>query len=144
MMSPLNIDATAMTRAGNGAVFIQSIIAQEVANFLARGEAAASTPVDLVVRSKFYPNRNVPWFSSVMQVINSITMLTVILTGAALLREREQGTVEHLLVMPVVPSEIMLAKMIANALVILVAAGLSLAIVVQWLLQVPIQGSLSL
>ena len=138
----LNIDATAMTRAGNGAVFIQSIITQEVVNFLARREVAASAPVDVVVRSKFNPNRNASWFSSVMQVINSITMLTVILTGAALIREREQGTVEHLLVMPVVPSEIMLGKMIANALVILVAAGLSLAIVVQWLLQVPIQGSL--
>lgn len=140
----LNVDATAMTQAGNGAVYIQSIITQEVANFLSGREAAASAPVDVVVRAKFNPNLNASWFTSVMQVINSVTMLTVILTGAALIREREQGTVEHLLVMPVAPSEIMLAKMIANALVILVAAGLSLAIVVQWLLQVPIQGAVSL
>jgi ABC-2 type transport system permease protein len=83
------------------------------------------------------------WFSSVMQVVNNITMLAVILTGAALIREREQGTVEHLLVMPVVPAEIMLSKTIANGLVILIAAGLSLAFVVQWLLKVPIAGSLS-
>ena len=46
--------------------------------------------------------------------------------------------------MPVVPTEIMLAKIIANGLVILVAAGLSLALVVQWWLQVPIAGSLAL
>jgi ABC-2 type transport system permease protein len=140
----LNVDATAMTQAGNGAVYIQSIITQEVANFLAGREAAASAPIDVVVRAKFNPNLNASWFTSVMQVINNVTMLTVILTGAALIREREQGTVEHLLVMPVVPSEIMLAKMIANALLILVAAGLSLAIVVQWMLQVPIQGSVPL
>ena len=76
------------------------------------------------------------------QVINQITMLTVILTGAALIREREQGTVEHLLVMPVVPSEIMLAKMIANGLVILVAAMLSLQFVVHWWIGSPINGSL--
>ena len=140
----LNIDATAMTQAGNGAVYIQSIITQEVVNFLAGREAAVSAPIDVVVRAKFNPNLNASWFTSVMQVINNVTMLTVILTGAALIREREQGTVEHLLVMPVVPWEIMLAKMIANTLLILVAAGLSLAIVVQWLLQVPIQGSVPL
>jgi ABC-2 type transport system permease protein len=140
----LNVDATAMTQAGNGAVYIQSIITQEVVDFLAGREASANGPINVVVRAKFNQNLNSSWFTSVMQVINSITMLTVILTGAALIREREQGTVEHLLVMPVVPSEIMLAKMIANALVILVAAGLSLAIVVRWLLAVPIQGSLPL
>ncbi|MBN9471380.1 MAG: ABC transporter permease [Bosea sp.] len=140
----LNVDATAMTQAGNGAVYIQSIIAQEVTNFLAGRETVTSAPVNVVIRAKFNPNLDSAWFTSVMQVINSITLLTVILTGAALIREREQGTVEHLLVMPVVPTEIMLAKIIANGLVILVAAGLSLALVVQWWLQVPIAGSLVL
>lgn len=140
----LNVDATAMTQAGNGAVYIQSIIAQEVTNFLAGRETVTSAPVNVVIRAKFNPNLDSAWFTSVMQVINSITLLTVILTGAALIREREQGTVEHLLVMPVVPTEIMLAKIIANGIVILVAAGLSLALVVQWWLQVPIAGSLAL
>jgi ABC-2 type transport system permease protein len=140
----LNIDATAMSQAGNGAVYIENIIAQEVAKFLTGTEAAPRTPVNVVVNAKFNPNLYSSWFSSVMQVINNITMLAVILTGAALIREREQGTVEHLLVMPIVPAEIMLAKIIANALVILVAAGLSLAFVVQAWLKVPIAGSLIL
>lgn len=140
----LNVDATAMTQAGNGAVYIQSIIAQEVADFLARRESSTSAPFDVVVRAKFNPNLNSSQFTAVMQVINNITMLTIILTGAALIRERELGTVEHLLVMPVTPAEIMLAKIVANGFVILVAAGLSLVLVVQWWLQVPIQGSLSL
>jgi ABC-type Na+ efflux pump permease subunit len=69
---------------------------------------------------------------------------TVILTGAALIREREQGTVEHLLVMPVVPAEIMLSKIVANGFVVLAAAGLPLLLVVQWWLQVPIAGSILL
>jgi ABC-2 type transport system permease protein len=140
----LNIDATAMSQAGNGAVYIENIIAQEVAKFLTGTEAAPRTPVKFVVNAKFNPNLYSSWFSSVMQVINNITMLAVILTGAALIREREQGTVEHLLVMPIVPAEIMLAKIIANALVILVAAGLSLVFVVQAWLRVPIAGSLTL
>jgi ABC-2 type transport system permease protein len=140
----LNIDATAMSQAGNGAVYIESIIAQEVAKFLTGTELAVPAPVSVVITAKFNPNLYTSWFSSVMQVINNITMLAVILTGAALIREREQGTVEHLLVMPVVPAEIMLAKIIANGLVILIAAGLSLSFVIQWWLKVPIAGSLSL
>ncbi len=78
-----------------------------------------------------------------MQIISNLTMITVISTGAALIREREQGTVEHLLVMPVVPAEIMLAKILANGIVIVLATALSLALVVQWWLQVPIAGSIS-
>ena len=140
----LNIDATAMSQAGNGAVYIESIIAQEVAKFLTGTEVAVPTPVSVVINAKFNPNLYASWFSSVMQVINNITMLAVILTGAALIREREQGTVEHLLVMPLVPAEIMLAKIIANGLVILIAAALSLSFVIQWWLRVPIAGSLSL
>jgi ABC-2 type transport system permease protein len=97
-----------------------------------------------VVRAKFNPNLKSSWFTSVMQVINNITLLTVILTGAALIREREQGTVQHLLVMPVVPAEIMLAKILANGIIILAAAGLSLFLVLEWWLRVPIRGSILL
>ncbi|WP_293809554.1 ABC transporter permease [uncultured Bosea sp.] len=140
----LNIDATAMTQAGNGAVYIQQIIAQEIANRQAGRETTTTLPINLVVRARFNPNLDSGWFSSVMQVLNNVTLLTIILTGAALIREREQGTVEHLLVMPVTPVEIMLAKMVANALVILVAAVASLVLIVEWALGVPIAGSLLL
>ncbi|CAO4186384.1 ABC transporter permease [Methylorubrum extorquens] len=140
----LDVDATAMTQAGNGSVYIQTIITQEIAAFAARSELNDTAPVRVVTRAKFNPNLQTSWFTSVMQVINNITLLTVILTGAALIREREQGTVEHLLVMPLVPVEIMLAKVIANGMVILVAAGFSLLIVVEWWLGVPIAGSIAL
>lgn len=140
----LNIDATAMTQAGNGAVYIQQIIAQEIANRQAGRETTPSSPINLVVRARFNPNLDSGWFSSVMQVLNNVTLLTIILTGAALIREREQGTVEHLLVMPVTPVEIMLAKMTANALVIMAAAVASLVVVVEWALGVPVAGSLLL
>ena len=140
----VNVDATAMAQAGIGAGYLQSIIPQEVANVLGRREVQPSVPVNVVTHTRFNPNLVSSWFTSVMQVINAITMLTLILTGAALIREREQGTIEHLLVMPLVPTEIMLSKILANGLVILVAAGLSLVLVVQWFLRVPISGSLTL
>jgi len=137
----INVDATAVAQAFNGKTYIENVIINYVTEFITGREGLMSAPVKTVVRAKFNPNLKSSWFSSVMQVINNLTMLTVILTGAALIREREQGTVEHLLVMPVVPAEIMLSKILANGMVILAAAGLSLMLVVQWWLQVPIVGS---
>ena len=137
----LNVDATAMAPAGNGAIYIQNIIMQEITNFLAGLEMQLPSPVNLVICAKFNPQFYSSWFLSVMQVVNNITMLAVILTGAALIREREHGTIEHLLVMPVVPPEIMWSKIIANGLVIIIATALSLIFVVQWWLEVPIAGS---
>ena len=110
--------------------------------FLQRDDTEMLVP--LRVRVKFNPNLNESWFLSVMQLINSITLLAIVLTGAALIREREHGTIEHLLVMPLRPAEIMLAKVWANGLVIAVAATLSLWLVVQKVLEVPIAGSIAL
>jgi ABC-2 type transport system permease protein len=137
----LNVDATAMAPAGNGAIYIQNVLIQEVINFMASQEMPLPTLANVVIRAKFNPQFYSFWFNAVMQVVNNITMLAVILTGAALIREREHGTIEHLLVMPVVPPEIMWSKIIANGLVILVATNLSLLFVVEQWLGVPIAGS---
>ena len=140
----INVDATAVAQAGNGANYLKTAIANEVQNFVTKLGRPPVNPINLVVRARFNPNLKTAWFSAMTQVINQITLLTVILTGAALIREREQGTVEHLLVMPVVPAEIMLAKMLANGLVILVAAMLSLQFVVHLWIGAPINGSIIL
>jgi ABC-2 type transport system permease protein len=140
----LNVDATAMTLAGNGTSYIQNVVNQEIANFMSRREGGVEPPVSVVIRAKFNPNLESSWFTAVMQIISNITMLSLLLSGAAVIREREHGTVEHLLVMPLSPSEIMLAKIWANGLVIVVAAVASLYVVVQGLLAVRINGSIAL
>ena len=140
----INVDATAMTQAGHGAIYLQQIIAQEVREFMRGKGTAVQEPVTLVVRSKFNPNLKSTWFMGVMQIINMITLLAIMLTGAALIREREHGTLEHLLVMPLSPAEIMIAKVWANGLIIVIGATISLKVVVQWLLAVPIAGSVPL
>jgi len=138
----VNVDATSMSHAGRGSGYVQSIVYQEVMEFLS--ESGTELPANVVVRAKFNPNLKESWFMSVMQLINNITLLAMILTGAALIREREHGTIEHLLVMPLRPAEIMLAKVWANGLVIVLAATLSLWLVVQKVLEVPIAGSIGL
>jgi ABC-2 type transport system permease protein len=137
----INVDATAVAQAANGMTYIQNVIVNYVTEFITGREGLMGGLVKMVTHAKFNPNLKSSWFTAVMQIINNLTMITVILTGAALIREREQGTVEHLLVMPVVAPEIMISKILANGIVILAAAGLSLLFVVQWWLQVPVAGS---
>jgi ABC-2 type transport system permease protein len=140
----LNIDATRMSQAfaGNGAV--QQIALGEVQEFVLRQRSVVAAPVELVTRARFNPALSPVWFGSLMEAVTQITMLSIILTGAALIREREHGTVEHLLVMPVTPTEIMLAKVWSMGLVVLLAAAASIKGVIQGVLQVPIEGSLPL
>jgi len=140
----LNVDATAMVQAGLGASYLQQIVGGEINDFLTRTEAAPPAPVNLDVRIAFNPNVTTAWFTSVMGIINSITMLAIILAGAAIIREREHGTMDHLLVMPLTPFEIAMAKVWANGLVIIAAVVLSLYFVVRLLLGVPIAGSIPL
>lgn len=140
----VNVDATAMSQAGSGARYLRTIIASETRRFVHRGAAAPKPPVELLTRVRFNPNLQGQWFTAVMQVINGITILSIVLVGAAVIREREHGTLEHLLVMPLTATEIMLAKVWANGAAVLLAAGVSLYAVVQGWLGVPIAGSVSL
>ncbi|UXJ52350.1 ABC transporter permease [Pseudomonas citronellolis] len=140
----VNVDATQTAQAFSGAGYIQNIIATEVREFVSRYRSEPGMPAELAVRMEFNPNLTQAWFGAVMEVINQITMLSIILTGAALIREREHGTVEHLLVMPLTAFEIMLAKVWSMGVVVLAAAALSLQLVVRGWLDVPISGSLAL
>jgi ABC-2 type transport system permease protein len=140
----INVDATAMVQAGLGSGYAEQIINTEIAQFLSHAEATPLSPVNLAIRIAFNPNVETPWFTSVMGIISSITILAIILAGAALVREREHGTMDHLMVMPLTPFEIAMSKIWANGLVIAVAVGLSLYFVVRLLLKIPIAGSIPL
>lgn len=139
----VNVDATAMAQAGRGSGDISAIFAEEIGRFLGApvGQVA---PVRLVTRAKFNANLSDIWFVGIANIINNITLLAIILAGAAVVREREHGTIEHLLVLPLRPSDIMLAKVWANALAIVAVATMSLWLVVKGLLEVPIAGSVPL
>ena len=140
----LNVDATRMSQAFTGSGNVQQIVIGEVNEFVQRQRGTAAAPVDIAVRARFNPALEKGWFGALNSIINQITMLSIILTGAALIREREHGTIEHLLVMPVNPTEIMLSKVWSMGLVVLVASALSLGLVVRGILDVPVEGSVPL
>ncbi len=138
----VDIDATAMSQAGIGDGYISRILTEEIAAFTADDEDRL--PVELETRFAFNPNLTGSWFVGVTEIINNVTILAIILAGAALIREREHGTIEHLLVMPISAFEIMMAKVWASGLIILIAVAFSLILVVRTLLAVPIAGSIPL
>jgi ABC-2 type transport system permease protein len=119
----LNVDATRMSQAFTGSAYIQTIVTTEVEAFLQGRRSGTAPPVDLVLRTRFNPNLTKAWFTAAVQVINQVTLLSIVLTGAALIREREHGTIEHLLVMPVTPLQIMLSKVWSMGVVVLAPRG---------------------
>ena len=138
-------DATNMAQAGLGQSYIGHIFQNELVDFLKQKDLIDEmTPVKSVATLVFNPNATDMWPAAVMEVDHMITMITLVLVGAAVIRERERGTIEHLLVMPVNSAEIVLAKIIANGLVICTIALLSMRFMVGGLLQVPLLGSLTL
>ena len=137
----LNVDATRMSQAFTGSSYVQQIVLGEVTEFVRGFRGTTASAVDLALRMRFNPELKRAWFGSVMEIINMVTLLSIVLTGAALIREREHGTIEHLLVMPVTPTEIMLAKVWSMGLVVLTATAMSLLLVIQGAMHVPIEGS---
>lgn len=137
------IDATAMSQAVIGLDYIQNIITNEVTQFFNQ-EDSTNPLINLNIRIRFNENLYSSWFMAVNQYINVIGMLAIVLTGAALIREREHGTIEHLLVMPLTPAEIMLAKIWSNGLVIVLASLLSLKLVIGEALAIPVRGEIGL
>jgi ABC-2 type transport system permease protein len=138
-------DATAMSQAGRGPGYIQNIMMSAVTPYWSGCCKPHDKPlINLNTRALFNPNFEQSWFVAINQVINNISILAIFLTGAAVLREREHGNIEHLLVMPLTPFELMFAKIWANGLVVIVAAMASLFLIVKGAIGVPIAGSILL
>ncbi|MEY9879036.1 ABC transporter permease [Bradyrhizobium sp. USDA 329] len=137
----VNVDATAVQQASLGAAYIQNMVTNQVKYYRQQAEQTTGLSSDLVVRRAFNPNGTQSWFRAIVGLADQLSMLIIILTGAALLREREHGTIEHLLVMPLTAFEIALAKVWSNGLVVIVGFICSLLFVIEGLLDVPIAGS---
>ena len=95
----LNIDATRMNQGGIGSAYLGQIFTREIRATL--NTPAAAPPVQPVIRTRYNPNAENAYQMPVTALGNAILLLLLLLVGAAVIREREHGTIEHLLVMPV-------------------------------------------
>ncbi len=141
----LNIDATRMTQAFTGNWYVQDHRQRRGQRL--RPKAQAGSPrcrSSSICGSSSTPTSTGPGIPEVTELINQITLLSIVLTGAALIREREHGTIEHLLVMPVTPFEIMISKVWSMGLVVIIASAFSIPVIIQGLLAIPVAGSVPL
>jgi ABC-2 type transport system permease protein len=74
----LNVDATQMSQAFLGAGYIQSIVMGEVNEFVQHDRIDSTPQLDLAMRMRFNPALENTWFMGVMELINNVTMLSII------------------------------------------------------------------
>lgn len=108
------------------------------------GAEAAMPRVSSAHRVWFNPTQDERWFQSIAHVLRMTTIFAVLLPAAALVREKERGMVEQLLVSPLSPFQIMFAKVLAMSGVILIALSLALYGVLHPVFHVPMKGSTGL
>src|SRR5699024_11008507 len=135
---------TAVSQAGLGAAFIQQVVMEETATYFLQSNPLSQLPMEMVTKVLFNPNADYTWFAGPMQIVSNASLLAMLLVGAAIIREKERGTIEHLLVMPVRAFEIAMAKVISNSIVITIASVLSLYLVINLWLGIPLVGSVPL
>jgi len=100
--------------------------------------------VDARIRVAYNPNQTYAWFSSVLELLNMTTMVSMLLTAAATVREKERGTLDQLLVTPLHPVELCAAKIVPTIVVVVLLSFLSLTVIVRGVFAAPVHGSLLL
>ncbi len=144
------IDGAFATSATIAVAYIAAISSTYSVSVLERrasgaGMSISSIPqIDERVRVKFNPNMSSTWFSGLLELLNMLTMVSLLLTAADLVREKEHNTLEQLLVTPARPFEIFAAKIIPTIIVVLGLSSLSFFLVLKPAFHVPIRGSLLL
>lgn len=100
--------------------------------------------IDERLRIEFNPNILSSWFTSLLELFEMFTMVSLLLTAAAMVREKEYGTLEQLLVSPARPGEIFIAKIIPTMTIVLSLSLLSIFLILRPIFGVPIRGNLLL
>lgn len=95
-------------------------------------------------RIEFNPNTLSSWFMSMLEYFNMITMVSLLVTAAAMVREKEHGTIEQLLVTPVRTWEIFIAKIMPTIFAIAVLSPLTIYGILKGIFDVPLRGSMLL
>ncbi len=99
-------------------------------------------PVKLKIHKLFNPNATTSQFMAMAEMLSVITLLGVILTAAVFVREKENGTWEIMLLTPVNPKLIILAKSFSQVIIVMAGVVMATGIVLFGAFDVPINGSL--
>lgn len=103
----------------------------------------SGTPLDTRVRILYNPDMQQLWFVVPNMIAMLIQTSSIAMTAAAVVREREAGTIEQLLVTPIRPAELLLGKIMPN-IVIAIINVLTVVAAGKYLFGVPFRGSFPL
>jgi ABC-2 type transport system permease protein len=140
------VDATDPSASGNAIAALSQVATQALQHDLVgplRALNAGEPPYEIRIHRRYNPE-GLSRYNIVPGLIGTIlTMTMVMLTGLAMTRERERGTMENLLATPVRPFEVMLGKILPYIVIGYIQLGVILG--AAWLLfEVPMMGSLTL
>ncbi|MCA3020366.1 MAG: ABC transporter permease, partial [Rhodocyclaceae bacterium] len=124
------------------ASYTERILALLASDLAPAGAASDTLPeVRLQARFRFNPALTEAWYATISELLTMLTVASILLPAAAMVREKERGTIEQLLVSPLSPLQIVLAKVVAMAGVVLVGSTVAVGLVMHGLLGVPFAGS---
>jgi ABC-2 type transport system permease protein len=124
------------------ASYTERILALLASDLAPAGAASDALPeVRLQARFRFNPALTEAWYATISELLTMLTVASILLPAAAMVREKERGTIEQLLVSPLSPLQIVLAKVVAMAGVVLVGSAVAVGLVMHGLLGVPFVGS---
>lgn len=98
-------------------------------------------PVELDVHKLYNPNASSVPFITLKELVSAITLLSIILTASVFVREKEQDTWNLMLLVPVNPYVMILAKLLSQVFVVMIGFILSLGLVLFGLFDLPMAGS---
>jgi ABC-2 type transport system permease protein len=105
--------------------------------------AGSAPPSAIVVRHRYNPNLEYKWFMLPVLVAIITTLGSLIVTALSVAREREQGTLDQLLVSPLTPGLVMIGKAIP-ALIVAFGQATVVAAAAVFVYRVPFLGSVGL
>lgn len=142
----VSVDATDPSAAGNAIAALGQLAPTALRNDLTgplQRLQPTPAPFELRIHRRYNPE-GLSRYNIVPGLIGTIlTMTMVMLTGLAMTRERERGTMENLLATPVRPIEVMLGKILPYVLIGYVQLGVIL-LAARALFEVPMAGSFTL
>jgi len=129
----LLVDAISATQSYQALQYLQNILLDF---------SDLKVPVALKIHKLFNQNARTEWFMALAEMLSVITLLGVILTAAVFVKEKENGTWDLMLLMPVDPKLVILAKSFSQVLILMFGVVLATGLVLFGAFDTPINGSL--
>jgi ABC-2 type transport system permease protein len=139
--SDATIGATALSTARLvGQSFATKILSEQAS---LSGRAAPTAPVEVRTQVWYNPNLNSAFFMIPGVIGMILSFITTILTATAIVRERERGTIEQLIVTPIRSGELILGKLLPYVILAFVET-FEIILIGRYWFGVPVRGTLGL